>query len=584
MCGFVGHVALDGKPDLEWLRAAERHVAARGPDGRGELVEGPLALLHRRLAVFDPDPRAGQPMRDAASGTTLVYNGSLSNHVRLRRELEALGHQFGTTSDTEVVLRAYVAWGEAAVPRLEGMFAFAIHDARRARTMLVRDRFGIKPLYWAQTSAGLWFASRLPALLDVPGLDRRLDPQAIHFYLRLHGIVPPPRTIVAGVSKLAPGAMVVVERDGSARTHGWYALRSAPAVARGDEVERLAATLEDAIERELAGDVPIGVLLSGGLDSSLLVALQHRIGRRHIPTFSIGFPAQADEPGDEFAYSDAVATQFDTEHHRIVVDAERTVAALPDCIAAMSEPMVSHDAVAFWLLAAEVSRHVKVVHAGQGADEVFGGYHWYPRLLPADDAVSAYAAAFLDRSAAEVQAMLAPRWRSAADVEGFLAERFARPEAPPRAVDAAMWIDTTVMLPADPLARVDDMTMAWGLEARVPLLDRRVVELAATMPAELKLADGGKGVLKAVARDLLPRALVDRPKGYFPVPALRRLAGPLRAQVLSWLDSPGARARGLFDPAWLHALAADPQRASPLAGDTAWQLGVLTAWLDRHHL
>src|SRR5690606_24450651 len=260
---------------------------------------------------------------------------------------------------------------------------------------------------------------------------------------------------------------------------------------------------------------------------------------------------------------------------------------LDGAIAAMSEPMVSHDAVAFYLLAEQVARHVRVVQSGQGADEVFAGYHWYPPLLDpaaaADGGVSAYARAFFDRSGEEMAAVVAPAYRSDEDVSArYVAEHFARPGAD-TPIDRALRLDTEVMLVDDPVKRVDNMTMAWGLEARVPFLDHELVELAAACPPELKVADGGKGVLKAAARRLLPAEVIDRPKGYFPVPALTHVEGPLLGLVRDALRDPQAKQRGLFEPTYVDELLTHPNRElTPLGGNKLWQIGLLELWLQRH--
>jgi asparagine synthase (glutamine-hydrolysing) len=331
-------------------------------------------------------------------------------------------------------------------------------------------------------------------------------------------------------------------------------------------------------------DVPVGVLLSGGLDSSLVVGLLAQEGQHGLATFSIGFEAAGGEEGDEFKYSDVIAREFDTDHHQIRVAADRMLPALPRAIKAMSEPMVSHDAVAFYLLSEEVAKHVKVVQSGQGADEVFAGYHWYPPMRAAgDDPVGTYAKAFFDRTREARNAALNPQYHLDADVSrDFVAAHFAAPGAQ-TAVDAALRLDSQIMLVDDPVKRVDNMTMAWGLEARVPFLDHDLVELAASCPPEFKLAQDGKGVLKEAGRRVIPDAVIDRPKGYFPVPALKHLEGRYLDLVLDALHAPAARDRGLFAAAEVERLAGNPNgELTPLRGNPLWQLGLLELWLQSH--
>ncbi|MDI5942157.1 N-acetylglutaminylglutamine amidotransferase, partial [Micromonospora sp. DH15] len=352
-----------------------------------------------------------------------------------------------------------------------------------------------------------------------------------------------------------------------------------------DWEDALLESLTTAVRRRMVADVPVGVLLSGGLDSSLVVALLAEQGQRGLATFSIGFDAVGGRSGDEFVYSDIVAKTFDTDHHQIRVAARDLLPPLEAAVAAMSEPMVSHDCVAFWLLSQEVSRHVKVVQSGQGADEILGGYHWYPPLAGVDRerAVETYAKAFLDRDAAGLARVLDPAWLADGDpAREFVAAHLARPGAQ-TAVDAGLRIDTQIMLTDDPVKRVDNMTMAHGLEARVPFLDHEFVELAATCPPELKLAQGGKGVLKEIGRRVLPHEVIDRPKGYFPVPGLTHLEGKLLDRVRDALHAPAARHRNLFRTEYVDALLADPNaELTPLNGNKLWQLGLLEMWLQSH--
>jgi len=322
------------------------------------------------------------------------------------------------------------------------------------------------------------------------------------------------------------------------------------------------------------------------LDSSLIVGLLAEAGQPGLSTFSVGFEDAGGRKGDEFVYSDIVARAFATDHHQLRISSARLHDALPRAVAAMSEPMVSHDAVGFYLLSEEVSRSVKVVQSGQGADEIFAGYHWYPPLagVDGDDAagtLAAYAGAFFDRDHAGVCHLLAPDWHLDGDASrALVAEHLGRPGAG-TAVDRALRLDTNVMLVDDPVKRVDNMTMAWGLEARVPFLDHELVELAARCPPELKLASGGKGVLKEAARRVLPSEVIDRPKGYFPVPALSHLQGSELELVAEALRDPAAKERGLFAPGAVEALLRAPNEAlTPLGGNTCWQLGLLEIWLQ----
>jgi len=604
MCGFSGELRLDGaRPDLGAVGRMTDRMAPRGPDGEGMWSNGPIALGHRRLSIIDLSACGNQPMHDPELGLTIVFNGCIYNYKQLRARLqEERGYRFFSTSDTEVVLKAYHAWGDDFVDELQGMFAFAIHERDTGRTFLARDRFGIKPLYLAETPSRVRFASSLPALVAAGEVDTSIDPVALHHYLTFHSVVPAPHTIINGVRKLPPATTLVIEADGARKQVEYWEPNFTRDPDRADWSERdwedaVLDTMRQAVEWRLVADVPVGVLLSGGLDSSMVVGLLAEAGQTGITTFSIGFESVGGEEGDEFKYSDVIAREFDTDHHRIRIDTERMLPALHEAVGAMSEPMVSHDAVAFYLLSQEVAKHVKVVQSGQGADEVFAGYHWYPPMQALTDdlgpdasreqlvsqAVDRYQAAFFDRPHDEMAELLRPEHRIEEDVSrAFVEQHFARPGAE-TATDMALRLDSQIMLVDDPVKRVDNMTMASGLEARVPFLDHEVLGIAARIPPELKLAQEGKGVLKEAARRVIPSAVIDRPKGYFPVPALKHLEGPYLELVRDALHAPEARERGLFQDAYVDRLLSAPNaELTALRGNKLWQLGLLELWLQTH--
>jgi asparagine synthase (glutamine-hydrolysing) len=590
VCGLAGEIRFDGRSaDISGLERMCSRLAARGPDGDGVWSNGPIALGHRRLAVIDLSAAGAQPMVDADLGLTLVFNGCIYNYQDLRAELQQAGHRFFSTSDTEVIAKAYAEWGTACVERFKGMFAFAIVERASGRMILARDRLGIKPLYLDQTADRLRFASSLPALLAGGGTDTSIDRTALAHYMSFHSVVPAPRTILNGVRKLPPATVRTIEPDGTFSDHVYWRPEFTRDAARADWSPRdwqdaLVDSLRTAVHRRMVADVPVGVLLSGGIDSSIVVALLAEAGQKDLTTFSIGFDAAGGESGDEFEYSDLVAQHFGTQHHQIKVDSSRLLPGIDAAIAAMSEPMVSHDCVAFYLLSQDVSQEVKVVQSGQGADEVLGGYDWYPPLadVPRADAVEAYANVFFDRRYDALTQLLSPEWLLENDAATeYITDQFARPGAQ-TTVDAALRNDTTIMLVDDPVKRVDNMTMAWGLEARVPFLDHDFVELCGRIPPELKLDFGGKGVLKHASRGIVPDAVIDRTKGSFPVPAIRQLEGPYLDRVREALSDPAAKARGLFQPGSVERMLAAPNETRTTLGSNAlWQLALLEMWLQQ---
>jgi asparagine synthase (glutamine-hydrolysing) len=350
-----------------------------------------------------------------------------------------------------------------------------------------------------------------------------------------------------------------------------------------DWQDRVLVALRTAVARRLVADVDVGVLLSGGLDSSLIVGLLAEQGQTGLNTFSVGFESVGDEAGDEFQYSDIIAGHYGTAHHKIHVDSRaKLMPSLPGCIRAMSEPMVSHDVIGFYLLSQEVAKHVKVVQSGQGADEVFGGYHWYPPMADCIDPASDYARVFCDRGHEEYLRAVHPRLHGDDHSRAFIRDHFERPGAA-AGVDKALRIDQLIMLVDDPVKRVDNMTMAAGLEARVPFLDHELVELAARIPAEHKLCDEGKCVLKAVGRRIIPKEVIDRPKGYFPVPALKYPRGEVLDMMRDAVLSQRAHNRELFQRGYMDELLAAPEEhITPLRGSKLWQVALLELWLQEH--
>ncbi len=595
MCGICGELRFDGAPaDLGAVARMMERLQPRGPDHGGSYSDGALAFGHRRLSIIDLSARSNQPMVDQALGLALVFNGTIYNYPELRRELRDRGYSFFSDGDTEVILKAWHAWGEDCVERLHGMFAFAIWDSNRRQLFLARDRFGIKPLYWSEANGRLRFASTTQALVAAGGISAGIDPVALHNLFTLHAVVPAPRTILSDVRKLPPAHWLRIDADGRQTEQRYWQLEATRGAtgsglpsSDAEWVEAIHDALEAAVRkrREIA-DVPVGVLLSGGLDSSLLVALlaEHGVGDLH--TFSVGFEDTPEEAGSEFEYSDQVVAHFGTRHHRFRVANDEVLRRLPEAVDAMTEPMFGQDAVAFYLLAEQVARETKVVQSGQGADEVFGGYFWYPRIAADTEGapVDRVRRHYFDRDHDEYLRMVAPAYAGPDHTGAYVAERLAEPGAD-EVIDALLRLDVTTLIVDDPVKRVDNQTMAWGLEARVPFLDHELVEFAARVPSELKVKGDGKYLLKEAARSIIPSEVIDRPKGYFPVPALKYISGPYLDLVKDVLLQPAAKQRALVQEPYLERLLKEPaERITPLQGSKLWQVALLELWLQEHEL
>jgi asparagine synthase (glutamine-hydrolysing) len=584
MCGICGDLRFNGAPAAATaMRPMLDKLARRGPDDEGVWAQGSVAFGQRRLSIIDLSSAGHQPMLDAE--LSLVFNGCIYNYPELRQQLEGLGHRFQSHSDTEIILKGYRQWGLDCVQYFEGMFAFAIWDANQQTLFVCRDRFGIKPFYYTLDDEGLRFASSTQALLASGNVDKSLDPIALHHLMTLHAVVPAPRTIIQSIRKLEPAHWMIVSVNGKVEKRRYWSLmaqRPSKPVSEAQMLEETLYHLKNAIKKRMNADVPVGVLLSGGLDSSLIVALLAELGASHIPTYSIGFEDTPEEMGSEFEYSDQIVQRYATDHHKILVPNAQVLPRLPEAVAQMSEPMVAQDAVAFYLLSEQVSKSIKVVQSGQGADEVFGGYFWYPQMHAAEgeDTLSRFASRYFDRSHDEWLRAVNPRYH-VGDVTGDYVRDMLSQAGADSYLDQVLRFDSTTLIVDDPVKRVDNMTMAWGLEARTPFMDHHLIEYAMTLPPEFKLRDEGKYPLKALSRGRLPDSVIDRKKGYFPMPALKFVRGAFYDFMADILNSRVARERGLFNPAYLDMLLREPdQHYTAILGSKLWHAALLELWLQ----
>ena len=601
ICGVAGGDPTRHRPAVESMCAAMVH---RGPDDDGFVANGDVAFGMRRLSIIDV---AGghQPMCNEDETVWVVQNGEIYNHLELREQLLAAGHVFKTHSDTEVLVHGYEEWGEGLVERLNGIFAFAVHD-RSARTVwLARDRMGIKPLYHAVEGGSLFFASELKALLRVPPLRRGVDPQALDEYLA-YEFVPSPRSIVRGISKLGPGHTLRWSLvDGAAAVRRYWSPQLNAGNGRRDldqDAAELLDVLRESVRKELISDVPLGVFLSGGIDSSAVAAMMAQLGV-DVKTFSVGF---AERSFDESSYARSVARHLGTDHHEMTLEPSTMLSLIPRLPQLLDEPLGDASIIPTYLLSTFTRQYVKVALGGDGGDELFAGYPtmqahrlagYYTRIprpvrhaliepvvrrLPVSRANLSFdfrAKRFVDGAELAV-AERHRTWMGSFPLRGATAQDEYASLDP---LNQVLMLDMRFYLEGDILVKLDRASMMASLEARVPLLNNDFVAYATSLPMNLKLRRfKSKYLLKRALRGLLPGRILDRPKKGFGIPVAEWFRGPLREQLLTVLGPERIKRDGFFDPSDVGALVDDHLRGVRDNRKQLWTMFAFQMWHDSY--
>lgn len=587
MCGIAGIVSMNGRPVLlEELQSMCAAMVRRGPDDEGFYLGAGAGLGMRRLSIIDLQT-GRQPVRNEDGSVWAVFNGEIYNFQSLRRELEQRGHVFASATDTEVIVHLYEEYGTRCVEHLRGMFAFALWDTRRQQLLLARDRLGIKPLYYGEIGGRWVFASELKAVLQLPEIERRLNWSAVnHLFTFLS--TPPSESIVEGVHKLDPGHLLVASPSKGVRVERYWDVRFEPddRLTEGDCVERLRELIEESVRLHLMSDVPLGAFLSGGIDSSSVVATMARLSPRPVKTFSIGF-----KEGDynELDHARRVAERFGTEHHELILNAD-VLGMLDDLAWHLDEPFGDSSAIPTYMVSKMASEQVTVVLSGDGGDELFAGYDKY--LVEANERCYRLPAPLRTALGAVgdrlphgakgrnfLRHFALPGWERYLDASTlfrrdekrrlFQADAFDRlsPHDPWRGklddlthtndgwLSAVQYLDLKNYLPLDILTKVDRMSMAHSIEARVPLLDHKLVEFSATIPPEFKLHRGTtKYIFKRAMQGILPDEIIHRPKRGFAIPLGRWFRGQLDRVVRELLLSERSRQRGIVNAAFVEQL------------------------------
>jgi asparagine synthase (glutamine-hydrolysing) len=619
MCGICGFYGYRGERpiDDEVLAAMLERIRHRGPDDEGRFRDQRVALGMRRLSIIDVDG-GRQPITNEDGSLTLIFNGEIYNYRALTEELRRRGHRFATASDTEVIVHLYEEYGERCVEHLRGMFGFALWDSRRRRLLLARDRLGIKPLYYTEAEGCLVFASEIKALLPYPGVVARMDLEALSNFLSLK-YVPAPQTMFAGIYALPPGHMLICDPGAVTLRQYWdlsFARRPEGAVDEAACAEQLERLLRDAVASHLVSDVPFGAFLSGGVDSSTIVALMSQLLDRPVKTFSVGF-AGSGAAVSELPYARMVAKHYETDHHEVIVGPDDFERLAETIVWHLDQPIADEAALANYMVARLASRHVKMVLTGEGGDELFAGYARYsgerfaplfrriprparalaiaasgrlpglrrPKLalyaLCQPDEVARLSSWFPLFNEDMKAALLSERSKSALGdhtSRSVFAQQLARTDARDP-LSRMLYVDTKLWLPDDLLARGDKTSMAASIEARIPLLDHPLVEFVAGLPPGLKLRGlTHKYLLKRVSRAWLPEAIIKRKKQGFPTPIAMWLRHEARSYIRDMLAPAVVRRRGLFEPAYVARLLDEHDSGAANHGSILWSLLNIELW------
>jgi asparagine synthase (glutamine-hydrolysing) len=614
MCGIAGIYNFRSVRPVapSELRAMGSSIAHRGPDDEGYYEEGPLGFAHKRLTILDTSRRGRQPMFTEDGQLAITFNGEVYNFLELRAELEAKGHTFQTTTDTEVILRLYQVEGEDMLDKLNGMFAFAIWDRRSKRLFIARDRLGIKPLYFTVGAEGLAFASEIKALLAIaPEKRPKVNLEMLDAYMSV-GYVPTERTLFQGIEKLQPGWCMSVDRDGP-RTRQYWDLKPETEEMSEDEcIRRSLGLLRDSVRLQLRSDVPLGVFLSGGVDSSAVVALMHEMGIRDIRTFTVAYDFGPEY--DETRYARQVAEKFGTIHREVFVKPQEFRDFIPSLVWHMDEPVTESAAISLFYVSKLAREDVTVVLSGEGSDEVFGGYPIY-KYMHALERYRLLPPALRQKLINPLLNRLGGKWGKYTDLSDQpLAKRYTgvsfydtpikdalyRPEvrnlfngsAMPGLVGRyydqtegldpllrMMYLDVKSWLPDDLLIKADKMTMATSIELRVPFLDHRLVELGGRIPPRLRIKGWEtKYILKKALEPYLPKEILYRGKMGFPTPLAMMFKGDLKGYVEEVLGSDRFADRGYFRPEAVRSMLREHAAGERDHHRVLWQLLVLEEW------
>ena len=583
MCGICGEFKFNGKSfnDVK-LTNLMSSISNRGRDSKGTFKNTDIFLGHHRLSIIDTSDKSNQPM--VIENYVIVFNGIIYNYKEIRQKLIAEGHIFKSTGDTEVVIRSYIEYEDKCVDHFDGVFSFCIYNLTKKNVFLARDRIGIKPLYYSIDNSQLVFSSSMKGILSSKG-KIEINPIALNYQFTIHSMVPAPHTIIDGIKKLEPGHTLNVTKSGETHIHKYFDVNNVDLKKYSDDeiINNIDVLLNSAVEKRLnIADVPVGILLSGGLDSSLITAISKKY-KEELNTYSIGFNTINNEIGNEFYYSDLVADDFKTSHNKYNISNDDLYHNLDTVISNMSEPMVSQDSSAFFLLAKNVSLSNKVVLSGQGADEVFGGYFWYEQIMKDQgrndiEILSKY---YFDRTFDNYCNAINKKYISTNNVFNEINNKFKEMDQDLPVLDKVLRLELSTLIIDDPVKRVDNMTMSHALEARVPFLDIDLITFMLSVKSEKKISKTNKYYLKKLSEKYLKNEVIYRDKFYFPVPPLKIIRNRFYDYCKNILCSDAALERNIYNRKYIDKLIASPNdNFTNLNGNELWHFTLLERWLQ----
>ena len=583
MCGICGELKFkEYSFNEEKLTTLMGSISNRGRDSNGIFRNDDIFLGHHRLSIIDTSNKSNQPMK--VGNYIIIFNGIIYNYIDLRNKLIAKGHVFNSSGDTEVIIKMFIEYGDNCVNHLDGVFSFCIYDTTKKNIFLARDRFGIKPLYYSINEKHIVFSSSVKGIINYKN-NKQINPIALNYQFTLHSAVPAPHTIISGINKLEPGCIMNISKSGKKYTNKYFDIETIEIsdLSEIEIIEKSKFLLNEAVRKRLkVADVPVGILLSGGLDSSLITAISKKF-RDKISTYSIGFKSINEEIGNEFYYSDIVSKNFKTKHSKYNISDDELYENLDNVIQDMSEPMFSQDSSAFYLLSKKVSQSEKVVLSGQGADEVFGGYFWYEKIMNESNLtdIELISKFYLDRSFKSYQSAINENYVHDNFVVNDLKDRCKNMSSNLTTLDKVFRLEMSMFIIDDPVKRIDNMTMSHALEARVPFLDRDLVEFMLTVKASNKINKAPKYYLKKISEEYLNNDIIYRDKFYFPVPPLKILRDKFYNYCKNILTSESALDRGLYNREYINKLIKEPNNNfTNINGNELWHFTLLERWLQ----